>query len=883
MNMVAVGRRVTLKLASLAMMANELQLVKSFCGGFAAETSQLVIKTIWSMAVAQHKFYVENKQAKASVPQSRDNVWALPVAPDLSKSCSSLSATASMSSSSVSNVSRCGSTQSLSICSRHNSVESIQSGGSNQAQVEMLMAALRAKKEALEAKLQEKLDELKKLCLRVGELTGSLPPEYPLAPGEKAPVVRRRVGTSFAFSSDLLLKIKCKDQDALELEYEIQKRILSASHKLANDMKAKKSVRKQRRHSYQLAKIRLQELEERLRCIRSGKPLETSASTSTLPSSFLMTKKKKSLSHLLGGKSESSPAFGSLMKKRSKPDLTLAEWKEPKKETVELSHMPHSPRIYRPRSQSQSDLDEGVGVPKAERRSHTPPPKIENGKDILSGLAQNDLAVLGTRHRQMSPVIPPNCVYNQRPIARRSQHQANSNSHFNYDNDLAQRAENYDLDGLERSGIHHLPRQRTSLAHQSLERLNPPYDHTSRYASLDTRKYNTGGKRMEAKSAECLDALDGDEDKTLEEDEEDERQALRNASLGFCGTDVIDGSQLYPPMAMFRSTSTASTVENSSSHHMMNVTADALPAFYGTSLYKNGAMQRSQSASTTINDGIGARRTSNGLPPRIINGIENLNLGNHHASARVHPPHSLANFQPPTAASSRVVFSRTLPRYSTCSKVVQSSADVVKSVAREKRWYETSLDAPPAHQVKDEDLDMDATMSRVLAVPFQSDRADDFQKVPCEFPRNQTAISAGRWLPVKVTTKRFEMSDCYKYSTKYRKPPALNPCAVAEGKNGGSGPSSPSPSVRSDSSTGHQHLSHGYHHHQKPPSQSPQISPVVHAQRQVLVTMTAVGSPNNSFNFDMPESQAEAFQQEMLAWVNQAKTKPQQSRPATLV
>ena len=283
--------------------------------------------------------------------------WSLPSAPDLSKSCSSLSATASASSSSVSNLSRCGSTRSLSICSLHNSgakifilcftiscrvfckkrnitvsffvlVESIQSDGSRQAKVEMIVAALRARKEALEIKLAEKKDELQKICLREGELTGSLPPEYPLGPGEELPQVRRRVGTSFSFPSDLLFKLKSNpivssdvetfrwlliasvdyviddfylQQDALELDFEIQKRIASAALKLANDMNAKKSVRKQRRQAYQMAKLKLQDLEVKLRCIKDGKSLESNASTATLPAAFGTTKKKKPRPLLLGG------------------------------------------------------------------------------------------------------------------------------------------------------------------------------------------------------------------------------------------------------------------------------------------------------------------------------------------------------------------------------------------------------------------------------------------------------------------------------------------------------------------------------------------------------------------------------------------------------
>lgn len=59
--------------------------------------------------------------------------------------------------------------------------------------VEML-AALKARREALEAKLKEKNVLLKELCIKEGELTGELPPEIPLSPGEPVPTIRKRVG-----------------------------------------------------------------------------------------------------------------------------------------------------------------------------------------------------------------------------------------------------------------------------------------------------------------------------------------------------------------------------------------------------------------------------------------------------------------------------------------------------------------------------------------------------------------------------------------------------------------------------------------------------------------------------------------------------------------
>ena len=142
--------------------------------------------------------------------------------------------------------------------------EQQQSEESKRAKMEMV-AALKARREALEAKLQEKQALLKDLCIKEGELTGELPPETPLAPGEPLPQIRRRAGTEFALSENHLQPKKAaqtKEEELLanlELEHEIQTNITSAALKLASDAGAPKSVRKQRKSSYQQSQRKLKE------------------------------------------------------------------------------------------------------------------------------------------------------------------------------------------------------------------------------------------------------------------------------------------------------------------------------------------------------------------------------------------------------------------------------------------------------------------------------------------------------------------------------------------------------------------------------------------------------------------------------------------------
>ena len=66
---------------------------------------------------------------------------------------------------------------------------------------------------------------------------GELPPEIPLNPGEPLPTIRKRVGTEFKLSEDLL-KQDSKDglRANLELELEIQNKITAAALKLFQGM-----------------------------------------------------------------------------------------------------------------------------------------------------------------------------------------------------------------------------------------------------------------------------------------------------------------------------------------------------------------------------------------------------------------------------------------------------------------------------------------------------------------------------------------------------------------------------------------------------------------------------------------------------------------------
>ncbi|XP_050412007.1 FERM domain-containing protein 4A isoform X3 [Patella vulgata] len=220
-----------------------------------AVTPQLT-KCIWSMAVSQHQFYLDRKQSKSLLPSARS---MSEIAADLSRSTTSLPGSIG------SDLSRSTSSQSLPSLSSSRFDLNIEQSDTLKAQREMYQA-LKARKEALEDALKKKTEELKNLCFQEGELTGELPADTPLGPGEKAPVFRRRVGTAFSLTSNMV-KSGDEREDVvakLELECELQGKIMAAAQKLAQDKSVSKSVRKQRRQAYLRAVNKMKDMEKKL-------------------------------------------------------------------------------------------------------------------------------------------------------------------------------------------------------------------------------------------------------------------------------------------------------------------------------------------------------------------------------------------------------------------------------------------------------------------------------------------------------------------------------------------------------------------------------------------------------------------------------------------
>ncbi|XP_074050185.1 FERM domain-containing protein 4A isoform X3 [Macrotis lagotis] len=221
-----------------------------------------LIKSIWAMAISQHQFYLDRKQSKSKIHAARS----------LSEIAIDLTETGTLKTSKLANMGSKGKIISGSSGSLLSSGS--QESDSSQSAKKDMLAALKSRQEALEETLRQRLEELKKLCLREAELTGKLPREYPLDPGEEPPVVRRRIGTAFKLDEQKILpKGEEAELERLEREFAIQSQITEAARRLASDPNVSKKLKKQRKTSYLNALKKLQEIENAINDnrIKSGK------------------------------------------------------------------------------------------------------------------------------------------------------------------------------------------------------------------------------------------------------------------------------------------------------------------------------------------------------------------------------------------------------------------------------------------------------------------------------------------------------------------------------------------------------------------------------------------------------------------------------------
>ncbi|XP_077013474.1 innate immunity activator protein isoform X2 [Tamandua tetradactyla] len=154
----------------------------------------------------------------------------------------------------------------------------LQCGPDSPVSPKELTYAMRKQQRALEERLEACLEELRRLCLREAELTGTLPAEYPLKPGENAPKVRRRIGAAYKLDERAL----CREDplSSLEQELALQLQITEAARRLCREENISRQARRQRKHAMLQEEKKLRELE---RCLGEQRPNGGPPPATTLP------------------------------------------------------------------------------------------------------------------------------------------------------------------------------------------------------------------------------------------------------------------------------------------------------------------------------------------------------------------------------------------------------------------------------------------------------------------------------------------------------------------------------------------------------------------------------------------------------------------------
>ncbi|CAH1965193.1 unnamed protein product [Acanthoscelides obtectus] len=131
------------------------------------------------------------------------------------------------------------------------------------------IAVLQERKKQIEETLAKRTQELKQLCIQEAELTGITPPEMPLEPGETLPCIRRRVGTAYQLSENLI-KNSSKDELIADLELQIQlhANMAEAALGLANEQNMSKTMKRQHRAEYQKHKNQCIALQSKLALLK---------------------------------------------------------------------------------------------------------------------------------------------------------------------------------------------------------------------------------------------------------------------------------------------------------------------------------------------------------------------------------------------------------------------------------------------------------------------------------------------------------------------------------------------------------------------------------------------------------------------------------------
>ncbi|KAJ8390006.1 hypothetical protein AAFF_G00111670 [Aldrovandia affinis] len=317
-----------------------------------------LIKSIWAMAISQHQFYLDRKQSKSKIHAARS----------LSEIALDLTETGTLKTSKLANMGSKG--QIISGSSGSLLSSGSQESDSSQTAKKDMLAALKARQDALEETLRKRLEELKNICIREAELTGKLPKEYPLDPGEDPPAVRRKIGTAFKLDEqNILPKREEEELERLEREFSLQAQITEAARRLASDPHlGSRKVKKQRKSSYLSALSKLQDIENAINAHRLRSGQKPTQRASLIIQEASLGSEDSVLSHALVLDEDDPQVMGSLSPTasphRGLPPRPASHGRPPPPQSLEgLRYVHHQRCDYdrspiQPKQWSESSLDE---------------------------------------------------------------------------------------------------------------------------------------------------------------------------------------------------------------------------------------------------------------------------------------------------------------------------------------------------------------------------------------------------------------------------------------------------------------------------------------------------------------------------------------------
>ncbi|CAG0881761.1 unnamed protein product [Cyprideis torosa] len=747
--------------------------------------SQALTKTIWSMAIAQHQFYLDHKHDKLAHPASSHRALS-DLASDISRSRSHLSLSSS------------SSQQSLSRSSLQTSGESEES---LQAAKQEMYGALKARKEALEKKLADKIKALRELCNEEMQITGEVPEDYPLEEGEAPPQARKRVGTAFSIPETLLNKLKSTDSAEeniaqLELEYEIQQRITNAAQRLMNDASGKKSLKRQRRQSYEMCLKRLQLIEEKLKEARRPKPRTPQSSRS-------MTNIKDLISGFdtIEKLAHSPRVYRANGRCRSQDDLALSD--SPTTPTNDEDEAgpegggnfrgrsltpPASPGFIESSPGRNGYIPSSVYIKESKRRASQRRQNAQHSsvvRSISNGSLPQERVASGASLQSIEERQTDPAPRDQRIRAKTLRPNSQATPTHPRHQDRTDHGPESSRPGptMDARGLYSIPRRRTSLSHQSLEQLNeilpdPPSSGGEAWSPHSSRPINADPRNNPAPPALLPHPLVSESDfKYGSLDRRRPSPRIRPPLTTLVQSRVEMGPDDSPPLRPKRTVVPPG----------LNATADPLPSLPFLTAHASPTRLHPQQPPPLPSRQPPTppkNRPPSPKPPRPPPPEPELPIPPRTDRHPVSPP------RPLKAPPSKATLDRSHPSSLSIATATQQRV--------KKGWTETSLDT--GHH-------------RSLSVATNE---GDFQTLPPHPP-----VSPGPWH--SETSKPFEMTDFYKYSTKYKRSVASN----ADGRPG--------------SVMGEQFAANA-------DSRRP-VGPL---------------SPDSSFTYDI-ESQSEAFKREMLS------------------